>query len=303
MHVDDATQLFLDALAAEGSAADNTLQAYGRDLALLTEFLDAHGIERADAVTRDHITFFASWLTTRGDAATTLARRMAAVRRLFRHLVTEGITSTDPTERVPLPRRPKALPKVLSLDEIKALIAAPGTASDLAVRDTALLTLMYSTGLRVSEICGLDVGDLDGASGFLRCMGKGGKERMVPVGRVALERCASWLGGARPSLMTNPAEAAMFISRRGGRLSRSGVFRAVKRAGVQAEIDPRRLSPHTLRHSFATHLLEGGAGLREIQEMLGHASIATTELYAHVTTNFLREQHGMFHPRAKSGSG
>ncbi|NLN91540.1 MAG: site-specific tyrosine recombinase XerD [candidate division WS1 bacterium] len=299
MNVDDAVQTFLDALAAEGRAARNTLAAYGHDLALLAEFLEERGVRDIREVRREHITFFASWLTGRGAAATTLARRMAAVRRLFRHLVVEGVLEGDPTERVPLPRRPQALPKALTLDEVKALLAAPGEANDLGLRDTALLTMMYSTGLRVSELCGLDVGDVDTQSGFVRCLGKGSKERMVPIGRVALERCSRWLLGARESLLRDRRQPALFVSRRGGRLSRSGVFRIVQRAAMAAGLDCRRLSPHTLRHSFATHLLEGGAGLRDIQEMLGHSSIATTELYAHVTTSFLREQHGMFHPRAR----
>lgn len=300
MNVDEAIQAFLDALAAEGRAARNTLAAYGHDLSLLAEFLEARGISDVRDVRQEHITFFASWLTARGAAATTLARRMAAVRRFFRHLLIDGVVQTNPTDRVPLPRRPQTLPKVLTLDEVRMLLAAPGEATSLAIRDTALLTLMYSTGLRVSEVCGLDVGDLDAASGFVRCMGKGSKERMVPIGRVAVERCARWIASARQFLLTDPMEPALFLSRRGGRLSRSGVFRIVQRAAQQAGLDPRRLSPHTLRHSFATHLLEGGAGLRDIQEMLGHSSIATTELYAHVTTSFLREQHAMFHPRARS---
>ncbi len=266
------------------------------DLALLAEFLEARGVTVAGGVTESDIVAFASSLASHAPA--TALRRMAAVRGLFRHLVRDGILTADPSQAVPLPKRGRRLPGARTVEEVKRLLAVPDQATARGQREAALLTLLYSSGLRVSELCGLDVGDLDFRTGFLRCLGKGGKERVVPVGRVALDLCARYINGPRREMAALGA-TALFVSNKGGRYSRSGVFRLVKRAALAAGLDPERISPHTLRHSFAVHLLEGGAGLRDIQEMLGHASLATTELYTHVTTEFLREQYEMAHPRAR----
>jgi len=300
MLLEDAVSLHLEALAIEEGLARNTLEAYASDLNLLTAHLESRGVSRAADVTRADIESFVSALTTRGEATTTVLRRLAAARGLFRRFVTDGALAADPTADVPLPRRPDALPHALTVDEVKSVLAARDGTSPAELRDLALLTWLYASGMRVSEVCGLELGDLDPVGGFARCVGKGSKERFVQIGRVAWERVRRYLAEARPQLVRDPSEPALFVSGRGGRYSRSGVFRLVKRALRDAKLDPRRASPHTLRHSFAVHLLEGGAGLREIQEMLGHASLATTEIYTRVTTEFLREQYEMAHPRART---
>jgi integrase/recombinase XerD len=295
--VDDAIQVYLDALAVERAASRHTLAAYGSDLAKFADYLEAAGVSDIGDVRREHVVGFASGAAAAGLAISTTVRRQSAVRGLFRHLVREGLSRTNPAESVPLPRRPRKLPSVLSVDEVKRLLAASDESTSTGLRDATILTLLYSSGLRVSELCGLDIGDVDRVTGFLRCRGKGGKERVVPIGRVALGKLALYLEGPRAE-GPGAEQAALFVSAKGTRISRTTVFRIVKRAAARAGIAPERISPHTLRHSFATHLLEGGANLRDIQEMLGHASLATTELYAHVTGEFLREQYGMYHPRA-----
>ncbi len=299
MLLDDSVQVYLDTLAVERGFSAHTLAAYGGDLALLVGWLEERGTTRPSEVSPSALQAFVAELAERGEATATVVRRLAAVRGLFRHLVREGIADEDPSAEIPLPRRGKRLPGFLSIDEVKALLASREGETPPLVRDRALLTFLYASGTRVSELCGLDLADVDFRSGFLRCFGKGDKERWVPLGRVALERCAAYLERARPHFCRSREEPALFLSGKGCRYSRSGVFRLVKRAAQDARLDPRAVSPHTLRHSFAVHLLEGGAGLREIQEMLGHASLATTEIYTHVTTEFLREQYDLSHPRAR----
>jgi integrase/recombinase XerD len=297
MLVGDAIQAYLDALAVERAASRHTLSAYGGDLARFARHLASAGVLDIADVRREHVAGFASAGAAAGLATSTTVRRQSAVRGLFRYLVREGQIEANPAESVPLPRRARKLPPVLTLDEVKRLLAAPDESTPGGLRDSTVLTLLYSAGLRVSELCGLDIGDLDRMTGFIRCRGKGEKERMVPIGRVALGKLALYLEGPR-ALVRQAEQAALFVSERGTRASRTTVFRLVKKWAARAGIVPERVSPHTLRHSFATHLLEGGANLRDIQEMLGHASLATTELYAHVTGEFLREQYGMYHPRA-----
>jgi integrase/recombinase XerD len=299
MRFDDAVQVYLDSLAVERGFSRHTLAAYGGDLTLLSGFLEERGVARVADVTDDHLLAFVTLLSVRGEATTSIVRRLAAIRGLFRHLAREGLIAEDPSAEIPLPRREKRLPGILSIEEARALLASREGSEPARVRDCALLTFLYASGMRVSELCGLDLADVDFVSGFVRCFGKGGKERWVPLGRVALERCLAYLERARPAFCRGLDEPALFLSGKGCRYSRSGVFRLVKRAALDAKLDPREVSPHTLRHSFAVHLLEGGAGLREIQEMLGHASLATTEIYTHVTTEFLREQYDLSHPRAR----
>lgn len=299
MQLDDAVQVYLDSLAVERGFSPHTLAAYGGDLSLLCGFLEERGVTRVAEVTTPRLLDFVTLLSERGEATTTVVRRLAAIRGLFRHLARDGVIAADPSAEIPLPRRERRLPGILTIEEVKALLASREGAEPARTRDYALLTFLYASGMRVSELCGLDLADIDFGNGFVRCFGKGGKERWVPLGRVALERCVAYLESARPTFCRGLDEPALFLSGKGSRYSRSGVFRLVKRAAVDAKLDPREVSPHTMRHSFAVHLLEGGAGLREIQEMLGHASLATTEIYTHVTTEFLREQYDLSHPRAR----
>jgi integrase/recombinase XerD len=229
-------------------------------------------------------------------AAATLGRKVACLRSFYRYLRRDGVIQHDPTADLRGPRKPQRLPRVLTRDDVGRLLAQPRGASPLALRDRALLELMYACGLRVSEAVGLDVGDVDLEEGVLRARGKGSKERLVPVGRQALAALAAYLRGGRPALLRAP-ERRLFVNQRGRGLSRQGLYKIVqghaRRAGLA-----ERMSPHTLRHTFATHLLAGGCDLRSLQEMLGHADLATTQVYTHLTADRLKDAYFKAHPRA-----
>ncbi len=299
MHIDQATQLFIDHLVVERQSSPHTIAAYAGDLADLAAFVvgeDAAG--GLELLTSDRCLRYAHSLRTRGLEPATIARRLSAARSFTKYLVAEGHLNELPFASVPIPKRPGRLPFTLSVDDVKRLLAQPDGDEPVQQRDRCVLTVLYSSGMRVSELIGLRMGDVAFEGGFVRCRGKGGKERMVPLGRVALAELDLYLLRSRPALVSSPSESALFVSNRGRRFSRSGLFYLVKRHALRAGLDSTRISPHTLRHSFATHLLEGGASLRAIQEMLGHANIATTELYTHVTAEFLREEYSLTHPRA-----
>jgi integrase/recombinase XerD len=298
MHIDEAIQLFLDHLVVERQSSSHTVTAYAGDLADLATFAIDQSGEELVCVTPELCEQYARSLRIRRLAAATIARRLSAGRAFTRFLVGEGHLPVLPFHGVPMPKQPQRLPATLTVDDVKAMLREPDETTAKGVRDTAVLTTLYSSGLRVSELTGLDMGDVAFEGGFVRCRGKGGKERMVPLGRVAIVKIESYLRDARPELVKLPAEPALFVSNRGRRFSRTTIFYMVKRYALKAGLDPTKISPHTLRHSFATHLLEGGASLRAIQEMLGHSNIATTELYTHVTTEFLREEYTLNHPRA-----
>jgi integrase/recombinase XerD len=227
---------------------------------------------------------------------------VSAVRSFHRFLLREGVTDRDPTVGIVPPKLPRSLPRPLSVDDVGRLLEAPPDAEPVGLRDRAILELLYGAGLRISELTGLDVDDLDLEEGSVRVLGKGGKERDVPVGRFAREAATAYLTRARPSFATARSRAALFLNQRGGRLTRQGcsqlLAKAVKAAGIT-----RRVTPHTLRHSFATHLLEGGADVRVVQELLGHASVATTQIYTLVTKEHLREVYYTAHPRARRPGG
>jgi integrase/recombinase XerD len=288
----------------ERGLADNTLKSYRRDLRRYVGFLAGRGVEELSQVGEESVAAFLMWLRE-GDAdhpplsAGSAARTVVAVRGFHRFAVREGLTEHDPAAAVRPPSSAKRLPKALPLSDIEAILAAagaPGTA--LALRDRALLEVLYGTGARISEAVGLDVDDLAREEGAVRLLGKGGKERVVPVGSYALEAVETYLVRGRPALAgAGRGTAALFLNARGGRLSRQSAWtvlvRAAERAGVSAEV-----SPHTLRHSFATHLLDGGADVRVVQELLGHASVTTTQVYTLVTVDSLREVYATAHPRA-----
>lgn len=301
-----AVRTYLDHLAVERGLAANTLSSYRRDLRRYLAFLDAVGIESLSGISEQTVAEFLMRLRE-GDAehqplgAGSAGRTVVAVRGFHKFAVRDGLTDRDPSAGVRPPAPVKRLPKALALGEVEAILeaaGAPGTV--LALRDRALLELLYGTGARISEAVGLDVDDLDldrdQATVLLR--GKGGKERIVPVGRYAREAIEAYLTRARPELASAGSPAgAVFLNARGGRLSRQSAWtvmvRAAERAGVAAEV-----SPHTMRHSFATHLLEGGADVRVVQELLGHASVTTTQVYTLVTVDSLREVYAAAHPRA-----
>jgi len=231
-----------------------------------------------------------------------VSRVLSAVRSFHRFLVSEGIAPHDPTSEVVRPRIPRPLPHPLSVEGVRRLIEAPDRSTPTGLRDRAILELLYGSGVRVSELTGLDVDDLDLEGGFVRVVGKGGKEREVPVGRHAQHALSSYLTRARPGLAGQRTRGALFLNTRGGRLSRQACAKLLGAYAARAGIG-RRVSPHDLRHSFATHLLEGGADVRVVQELLGHASVATTQIYTLVTREHLREVYYAAHPRARGGTG
>ena len=297
---------YLDHLVVERGLADNTLSSYRRDLRRYVGFLLAHDVTELGDVTEATVTEFLMALRE-GDAdhpplsASSAGRTVVAVRGFHRFAVRDGLATHDPSAGVRPPSPAKRLPKALSLAHVEAILEAAGAAGTaLAQRDRALLEVLYGTGARISEAVGLDVDDIDLDEGTVLLRGKGSKERIVPVGSYARDAVASYVTGARTDLVaagSGNAGGALFLNARGGRLSRQSawtvIVRAAERAGVTAEV-----SPHTLRHSFATHLLEGGADVRVVQELLGHASVTTTQIYTLVTVDSLREVYAAAHPRA-----
>jgi len=295
---------FLAYLELERGLSRNTLQAYRSDLLQYGEFLRVRGVGAEQASHADVSAFLAE-LASGADgrapaAAATLGRKAACLRSFYRHLRREGIMQADPTAELRGPRKPQRLPRVLTRDEVNRLLDQPRGSGPLALRDRAILELMYACGLRVSEAVALELGDVDLDEGVLRARGKGSKERLVPVGRQALTAIAAYLRGGRPELLGPRADRRLFLNRRGGGLTRQGLYKIVQgyaRRGGLAE----RMSPHTLRHTFATHLLSGGCDLRSLQEMLGHADLATTQVYTHLTADRLKDAYFSAHPRATGG--
>ncbi len=291
-------QEFLGFLTVERGLSPNTIAAYRSDLARFTGFLSRRGKERFQAVGREDVTLFLLEEKARGLVPRSLSRRLAALRMFFRFLFREGYIREDVTEVLESPHLWETLPQVLSVEEVSRVLAQRFSRDRYGLRDRAILELLYASGLRVSELASLRIVDLSLDSGFLRCLGKGSKERIVPVGTKAAAALAAYLEKARPRFLTAQEDSGRVFLGRGGRgLGRIRIWEIVKRAVAAAGIG-REVSPHTLRHSFATHLLGRGADLRAIQEMLGHSSISTTQVYAHVDRERLKEVHRRFHPRA-----
>ncbi len=307
MRLERAVDAFLRHITIERGLSEHTVSAYRRDLAAYLEWLDAQGVTETEAVTAELVSRFAADRASAVPmpAATSLARLQSAVRGLHRFLVREEIATDDPTGRLRPPKAPLRLPKALPVDDVVRLLDAAGPApADAApgdligMRDRALLELLYATGGRVSEIVELDVDDL-GHGEVLRVRGKGSKERIVPVGSYARAAVDAYLTRARPELSRRGrATPRAFLGARGGPLSRQSAWLVIRQAAERAGLTAH-VSPHTLRHSFATHLLQGGADVRVVQELLGHASVATTQIYTHVTVDALRDVYLTSHPRAR----
>ena len=289
---DPAVDGFLSLLAAR--RAPRTVEAYRRDLEGLARSLG----HSPAAATTEELELWIADLRAQGLAPATVARRIAAARTFFRHLVLLGQREDNPGAELELPRRLRTLPRTLSPGEAERLIEAAAGTTPRALRDRALVELLYGAGLRVSEAVGLDRTGVDLDDRLVRCTGKGGKERIVPIGRHAAEALRLYLARGRPFL-DRRHRPELFLNARGGPLTRAGAFLIVRRLAEQAGLDPRRVHPHLLRHSFATHLLEGGADLRSVQEMLGHADLSTTELYTHVSDRRRRELYFQAHPHAR----
>jgi len=284
---------YLVSLRVERGLAKNTLAAYQRDLSQYLDYLD--GAE-PDA---DDVAGFITEMRKRDLADSTIARKIASVRGLHRFLVVEEMRYDDPTRLIDSPRRPDPFPKALSVDEAIALVEAPGSANAAARRDSALLEFLYGTGARVSETVGVDLGHIDLEDKVARVIGKGSKQRLVPMGSKAVAAITAWLPDRMSLVRRNVAGDPLFINLRGRRLSRQGVFDIVKKHAAAAEVDPGRVSPHVLRHSAATHMVEAGADLRTVQEMLGHATISTTQVYTRVSPAHVMEIYVEAHPRSR----
>lgn len=290
-------QQFREHLELERGLSPRTLDAYGRDLEKLERFLAGRGVRRPGEATAKDLREFVYALKDEGLQPTSIRRALSAVRTYYAFLLAEGLAVADPSERLEMPRTWRRLPGVLSREEVVRLLEAPDPTDRLYWRDRAMLEFAYASGVRVSELIGLKVRDVDFDEGFATVFGKGSKERVVPVGRSALRAMLIYLRDVRPRLERGSGEGIVFLNDRGRPLTRMGVWKIlrkhVERAGIR-----KRVTPHTLRHSFATHLLEGGADLAAVQEMLGHADISTTQIYTHVDREYLRDVHRRFHPRA-----
>lgn len=298
-HMEQLIEEYFAYLAIERGASPLTIDAYAKDLALYREFLEKRDKTQLAQTVRDDIIAFQKDQLAEGFAVSTIERRLSAIKGLHRFALREGYVETDPAQAIPLPKKPARLPDVLSIEQISSLLDSIDTSTPIGKRDATMLEVLYGCGLRVSELVNLDRSHMLVDEGFLRVFGKGSKERMVPISGIAFDRMVEYLNDVRPEL-ENPqtaANAALFLNARGGRLTRQSVHRIVTRAGMS--IGVKNLHPHTLRHSFATHLLEGGADLRSIQDMLGHADIATTQIYTHVQMTHLKEEYLAAHPRAR----
>ena len=287
---------FINYLSVEKQLAQNSLLAYDSDLKKYTAFLESKKIKSFNQISRNHITQFLFHEKERKQEASSIARALVAVKLLHRFLVKEGQLKEDITSVLESPKLWKHLPTFLTLKEMETILSAPNTRNPAGIRDRAILELLYATGIRVSELVGLKTQDVNLESGFLKCYGKGGKERIVPLGRTAKEFVERYLEKRR---LRNEKSEALFLGSKqaGERLSRQAVWQMIKKYTKQVRIR-KEITPHTFRHSFATHLLERGADLRVVQELLGHADIATTQIYTHISRDHLKSVHHRYHPRA-----
>ena len=304
--LDQGVRDFLVYLTTVKGFSANTSEAYRSDMTQLTEWLADPSEDLAPAeswadVSRDHLLGFVSHLKSREYATTTIARKIAAVKSFFSYMTTHDLIETDPSEGLSSPKVGRALPSPLGVDEVESLLNQPrGKTTPEAMRASAMLELLYATGMRVSELVSLSVADVNLDEGYVRCRGKGYKERIIPVYPEAIRALRVYIDEARPRLRRRRDEPALFLNRRGNRLTRQGFWLLLKSLAAEAGIT-HSITPHTLRHSFATHLLRGGAALRHVQELLGHSSISTTQIYTRLAHDQLRDEYDRAHPRARYG--
>ncbi|MDA1189392.1 MAG: site-specific tyrosine recombinase XerD [Chloroflexi bacterium] len=294
----EAIDGFLSYLKVERGVSPHTLSAYRNDLGQLAEFFSGTPKNKWGKVTEEDLSSYVLILRKRGYSDTSRSRKVASARSFFGFLHDEGTIPADPTEYLSSPRLGRSLPTALSMENMERLLAAPSSDPEPdAMRDRAMLELLYACGMRVSELVSLDMDDINLTEGFVRCFGKGSKERIIPVHPQAVEILRTYIEHARPRLMTGASADALFLNHRGKRLTRQGFWFVLKahckRVGIEGKV-----TPHTLRHSFATHLLRGGAPLRHVQELLGHASITTTQIYTHLTSDHVRTEYDKAHPRS-----
>jgi integrase/recombinase XerD len=297
--MEDHLKDFIHFIFVEKGLAKNTIVSYERDLnSYITYLKNVESISQFNDVQRVHIVHFLGFLKEQKKSSKTMARHIASVRALHQFLIRDKVTDHDPSVHIESPKLEKSLPKVLNLQEVEILLDSPKQKDHFGIRDKAMLELLYATGIRVSELIGLNLGDIHLTMGFVRCIGKGNKERIIPVGKTATKALNQYLEKGRPHLVSKKNhDEALFLNNHGKRLTRQGFWKILKKLAGEAGIT-KDLTPHTLRHSFATHLLENGADLRAVQEMLGHADISTTQIYTHVTKSRLKDVYSKFHPRA-----
>lgn len=296
MHIE--LDRFIEYIRAARNASPHTVRGYASDIAQFVAFLegDELGTNPADVDSRIMRRYLAR-LQKQGISKRSVSRKLASLRAFFRHLLRKGLIEADPTTGLPSPKMEKRLPKFLRDEHIESLMQRPDVTQPIGFRDAAILETLYATGMRVSELVGLDLRDMDLSSGEIKVLGKGSKERITLIGRAAKEALVTWLNFGRGKLLADPRESAVFLNRNGGRLTARSINRLVdKYFGMVS--DEMKISPHVLRHTFATHMLEHGADLRSIQELLGHASISTTQIYAHVSRERLKQVYEQAHPRA-----
>lgn len=295
---------FLNYLTVEKGFPPNTIAAYRNDLNQLAGFIEEEAAKRGSippwaSFDRQSMLSYLLDLRQRNYAATTIARKVAAVRSFFKFMVAEGLIKANPIQDVRSPKIGRSLPKPISFSQVRRLIEQPGKLSTPeSKRDRAMLELLYASGMRVSELVSLNLGDVDLEGGYVRCLGKGNKERVIPIYEQAVLAVKEYIEETRPQLMRNDDEKALFLNPRGERLTRQGFWQKLKGYAKSANLESE-VTPHTLRHSFATHMLSGGADLRSVQELLGHANISTTQVYTHLTTEHIRRTYEQSHPRAK----
>jgi len=288
---------FLTYLAVERGLSENTLESYGRDVKKFIAYLEEIKITSIEDVKYSHIAEYINRFNAKGFNATSIVRGIVAVKQFFKYLLLEKLITEDPTSQIKTPKMKKSIPGVISLDDVEAVLGAPDESKPEGLRDRAMIEVLYATGIRVTELISLKLNDVNFDLGFVIVYGKGSKERMVPIGEKAREKLLLYLEHGRPAILKSKEAKALFVTKRGGGMTRQGFWKLIKNYALKSGIT-KKVSPHTLRHSFATHLLERGADLRTIQIMLGHSDISTTQIYTHVESERLKEIHKKYHPRS-----
>jgi integrase/recombinase XerD len=297
VNVEEYVNQFINYLAVERGLAQNTLESYGRDLRQFQQYVESKDTEIINDSARTTILNYLSNLQEKGRAVSTISRNLAAIKSFYQYMVRERYMTQDPAATLESPKLEKKLPKILTISEVEELLKQPSSQVPTGARDIAMLELLYATGIRVSELISLNIADVNLDMGYIKCYGRGAKERIVPLGSIAAKCVQEYISKGRPKLVRTYEESALFVNHHGNRLTRQGFWKIIKKYAQEAHI-MKDITPHTLRHSFATHLLENGADLRAVQEMLGHADISTTQIYTHVTKNHLKEVYDKTHPRA-----
>lgn len=295
--MNDLLKIFLEYLSVERGLAKNTIDAYNRDLKSYIFYLRTKNIINIDYTNRTTIVSYLLLMQKKGKASSSISRACAAIKSFYQFLFREHIIDEDPTVNLDAPKLEHRLPKVLTVEEVERLLCQPDMTNPLGMRDRSMLELLYATGMRVSELISISVEDVNLEMGFLRCLGKGSKERIVPVGSIAIEYLEHYILNARKEILNDKESQTLFLNRQGNTMTRQGFWKIIKKYSKKAGIN-KKITPHTLRHSFATHLLENGADLRAVQEMLGHADISTTQIYTHITRSKIKEVYDKTHPRA-----